>query len=186
MGILEDRSDEILAAPGRARRPNAGPVPHQPRRVGRTELTWLLGRSVLEARVQLVCQEYRLVPASGPVGSGLSRAYRSPAAGVELAADAHGTVTTIVLHFHGEDDFIPYEGTIPGGAGSVPRRSRIWAMLGRPDETGAPWRDRFLDTYGPWDRWLLGDFALHARYAPDAERLDRVTLTLPTHLPRAA
>jgi len=186
VGFAEGRTNDLVAGHARPRRRNADPVPHQARRVGRTELTELLGRSVLEARVQHVCQEYGLVPASGPGGSGLSRAYRAPAAGVELAADAHGTVTSIVLHFHGEDGFIPYEGTIPGGAGSIPRRSRIWSMLGRPDERGAPWRDRFLDAYGPWDRWLLRDLTLLAQYAPDAERLDRVTLSLPDHLPRAA
>ncbi|AGL18773.1 hypothetical protein L083_5263 [Actinoplanes sp. N902-109] len=157
-------------------------MPDQPRQAGRPELTGLLGRTVLETHVQRVCRDYALVPRSGTGGSGLSRAYLSRTAGVELAADTHGRVTTIVLHFTGDDEFTAFQGPIPGGAGSVPRRSRIWAMLGRPDETGSPRRD----TCGPFDRWAFPAFTLHAQYAGDAERVDRITLSLPGHLPRAA
>jgi hypothetical protein len=167
----------------------AAVVPPQPlaRPVGRTDLTMLLGRTVLEARVQQICQEYGLIPRSGPaVGSGLSRSYLARDAGVELAADAHGTVTTVFLHFNGDDGFTSYQGEIPGGAGSVARRSHLWAMLGRPDEQGDPYRDRFLGDYGPWDRWILAGFALHAQFATDGELLSRITLTLPDRLPRAA
>ena len=172
--------------------PGPAPLPPEParpgpRKVGRTDLTVLLGRSVLEARVQEICREYGLIPRSGTAaGSGLSRSYRSRDTGVEIAADAHGTVTTIFLHFHGDDGFITYQGEIPGGGGSVARRTHMWAMLGRPDETGDPYRDRFLGEYGPWDKWILAGFTLHAQFAPDAETLDRVTLTLPDRLPRAA
>ncbi|GID96282.1 hypothetical protein ACFQFC_39150 [Amorphoplanes digitatis] len=162
-----------------ARRVPAGPV-------RRTDLTVLLGRTVLEARVQQVCREYGLIPRSGAAGSGLSRSYLARAAGVELAADAHGVITTVFLHFHGDDGFTSYSGEIPGGAGSVARRAHLWAMLGRPDEQGAPYRDRFLGDYGPWDRWVLAGFVMHAQFAVDAESLDRVTLTLPERLPRAA
>lgn len=158
-----------------------------PRKVGRTDLTVLLGRSVLEARVQQICREYGLIPRSGAAaGSGLSRSYLARDTGVEITADAHGTVTTIFLHFHGDDGFITYQGEIPGGGGSVARRTHMWAMLGPPDETGDPYRDRFLGEYGPWDKWILAGFTLHAQFAPDAENLDRVTLTLPDRLPRAA
>src|SRR5689334_20771975 len=89
-------SNEPLFEPAHARRANADPVglptsppappsparvvpdpvPDQmaaPRPVGRTDLTLLLGRTVLEARVQQICQEYGLIPRSGAaVGSGLS------------------------------------------------------------------------------------------------------------------
>lgn len=179
---------EPLGEPALARRANSAPVglpPHRPG--GCTDLTELLGRTVLEARVQQVCREYGLIPRSGPsVGSGLSRAYLSRGAGVELAADAHGVVTTVFLHFHGDDGFSSFQGEIPGGGGTVPRRAHLRAALGHPDERGDPYRDRFLGDYGPWDRWLLGGFALHAQYATDGERLDRITLTLPDGPPRAA
>ena len=178
------------SSPPAAPEPPAGlpePVRAGPRKVGRTDLTMLLGRSVLEARVQQICREYGLIPRSGAAaGSGLSRSYRARDTGVEIAADAHGTVTTIFLHFHGDDGFITYQGEIPGGGGSVARRTHMWAMLGPPDETGDPYRDRFLGEYGPWDKWVLAGFTLHAQFAPDAETLDRVTLTLPDRLPRAA
>jgi hypothetical protein len=168
--------------------PLAEPVDRPaPRPVGRSDLTMLLGRTVLETRVQQVCREYGLIPRSGEaVGSGLSRSYLSRGAGVELAADAHGMVTTVFLHFHGDDGFTSYQGEIPGGAGSIPRRTHLWATLGQPDEQGDPYRDRFLGDYGPWDRWLLPGYALHAQYAVDGECLERVTLTLPDRLPRAA
>ena len=167
--------------------PVAPPVePPSPRPVGRSDLTLLLGRTVLEARVQQICQEYGLIPRSGSVGSGLSRAYLARDAGVELAADAHGMITTVFLHFHGDDGFTSFAGEIPGGAGSVPRRSHLWAMLGHPGEQGEGYHDRYLGDYGPWDRWLLPGLALHAQYAVDGESLERVTLTLPDRLPRAA
>ena len=195
MGFLERRAehgrqatDDSLrryrygAKPGRA---NPDPVGLPPAaRSAPTDLTQLLGRTVLEARVQQICREYGLIPRSG--GPGLSRSYLAREAGVEIAADAHGVVTTVFLHFHGDDGFTSFQGEIPGGAGSVPRRWNIWAMLGRPDETGDPYRDRFLGDYGPWDRWLLAGFVLHAQFAPDGESLHRVTLSLPDRLPRAA
>ncbi len=171
-----------------ARRSNADPIGlPAPRPVGRADLTEVLGRTVLEARVQRICREYGLIPRSGAaVGSGLSRSYLSRDAGVELAADAHGLVTTVFLHFHGDDGFTSFQGEIPGGAGSVPRRTRLREMLGHPDEQGDPYRDRFLGDYGPWDRWTLPGFALHAQFAVDGERLERVTLTLPDRPARAA
>ncbi|GAA3346041.1 hypothetical protein GCM10020358_55520 [Amorphoplanes nipponensis] len=157
------------------------------RPAARSDLTTLLGRTVLEARVQQICREYGLIPRSGEaVGSGLSRSYLSRDAGVELAADAHGMVTTVFLHFHGDDGFAPFQGEIPGGAGSDPRRSSLWATLGRPGEQGDPYRDRYLGDYGPWDRWVLAGFALHAQYGVDGERLERITLTRPDRRPRAA
>jgi hypothetical protein len=199
MGFLERRADEQRPTgpartedrygTGPGRPANAAPVglPAAPRPVGRTDLTMLLGRTVLEARVQQVCQEYGLLPRSGEaVGSGLSRSYESRAAGVELAADAYGLVTTVFLHFGGDDGFASFTGEIPGGAGSVARRTHLRAMLGHPDEQGDPYRDRYLGDYGPWDRWVLAGFVLHAQFAVDGERLERVTLTLPDRLPPAA
>ena len=203
MGFREPRADEHRQTgaartedrygtkPGRrpGGRANADPVglPAAPRPVGRTDLTMLLGRTVLEARVQQVCQEYGLIPRSGEaVGSGLSRSYVSRESGVELAADAHGMVTTVYLYFHGADGYTSFQGEIPGGAGSVPRRTHLWVMLGHPDEQGAPYRDRHQQERGPWNRWVLAGFALHAQYAVDTERLEILTLTLPDRPPLAA
>jgi hypothetical protein len=148
-------------------------------RPARTELTDLLGRSVLEARTQRICLAYGLAPRSG----GLSRCYLARDAGIEIAADPHGVVTTVLLHFDGEDGFTPYHGEIPGGAGSVPRRAGLWAALGRPDESGEPHHDPLLGDYGPWDRWLLPDYLLNAQYAQDGQNLARVTYTLPDSTP---
>ena len=144
----------------------------------RTELTELLGRTVLQARTQQICREYGLIPRAG-AGSGLSRSYLARDAGVEIAADTHGTVITVFLHFHGDDGFTSFRGQIPGGAGNVPRRAALWAALGRPGESGDPYRDQFLGAYGPWDRWALATCTLHAQYALDGENLHRITLTLP-------
>lgn len=154
----------------------------------RPELTELLGRTVLQARTQQICRAYGLIPRNGAtVGSGLSRSYLARDAGVEIAVDAHGTVVTVFLHFHGDDGFTSYRGAIPGGAGDVPRRAALWAALGRPGESGDPYRDQFLGDYGPWDRWALPACTLHAQYALDGENLHRITLTLPDpDLPQAA
>jgi hypothetical protein len=158
-----------------------------PRPAERPDLTVLLGRSVREARVQRICRQYGLIPDSGTAADAFpSRSYLSRGAGVELAADTHGTVTAVFLHFHGDDGFQSFRGEIPGGAGSVPCRAHLRAMLGAPDEQGDPYHDRFLGDYGPWDRWVLAGFALHAQFAMDGESLDRVTLTLPSRRPHGA
>jgi hypothetical protein len=145
--------------------------------VVRTDLAQLLGRTVLEVRVQQICREYGLVPRPG--GSGLSRSYLARDAGVEIAADAHGMVTTVFLHFHGDDGFASYRGEIPGGGGSATTRASLWAALGRPDTSGDPYRERFLGDFGPWDHWVLPDLRLRAQYALDGEGLHRITLTRP-------
>jgi hypothetical protein len=145
----------------------------------RPEPTDLLGRSVLEARTQRICLAYGLVPRSG----GLSRCYLAHEAGLEIAADPHGVVTTVFLHFDPEDGFTPYHGEIPGGGGSVPRRAGLWASLGRPDTGGEPFRDPMLGDFGPWDRWPLPHYVLHAQYALDGQNLYRVTYTLPDGTP---
>jgi hypothetical protein len=144
----------------------------------RPEVTDLLGRSVLQARTQQICRDHGLIPRTG-TGSGLSRSYLARDAGIEIAADTHGTIITVFLHFHGDDGFTSYRGEIPGGAGDVPRRAALWAALGRPGSSGDPYRDPFLGDYGPWDRWALPVCTLHAQYALDGENLHRVTLTLP-------
>jgi hypothetical protein len=176
------------AAPSPSTTPAAAADGEQAARpVGRTDLTTLLGRNVLDARVQRICQEYGLIPRSDTAAaSWLSRSYLSRDAGVELAANAHGTVTAVFLHFHGDDGFQSFQGEIPGGAGSVPTRAHLWAMLGAPDEQGDPYHDRFLGDYGPWDRWVLAGFALHAQFATDGESLDRVTLTPPVRRHRGS
>ncbi|PRY25656.1 hypothetical protein [Pseudosporangium ferrugineum] len=151
------------------------PVSGPPVVPARTDPSVLLGRTVLEARVQDILREYGLVP---PAGTGPSRVYLARESGVELAADLHGMITTVFLHFHGDDDFAPYTGEIPGGAGRVPRRAGLWASLGHPGGSGDPYRDRYLGDYGPWDKWALDGFHLHAQYADDGETLTRATLTL--------
>ncbi|MFI5495707.1 hypothetical protein [Actinoplanes sp. NPDC051859] len=155
--------------------PDPGPMPAPT--VRGADLGRLLGRSVLEAEVQQICREYGLIPRSGVTGSGLSRSYLARESGVELAADTHGRITTVFLHFHGDDGFVSYRGEIPGGAGAVPRRAALQSRLGPPVESGDPYDDRYLGAYGPWDRWMLPAFRLHAQYALDGETVARVTLT---------
>lgn len=174
-------SNDPLHDPSRPRRGHPGPVSAPE---DRSDLTELLGRTVLEARTQRICREYGLIPRTGP---GLSRSYLARESGVEIAADTHGVVTTVFLHFHGDDGFLSYRGRIPGGAGDVPRRAALWAALGRPGESGDPYHEKFLGDYGPWDRWTLPALTLHAQYALDGENLHRITLTRPDRgLPNAA
>jgi hypothetical protein len=185
-GHLRRAADRYTPRPG-ARNAGSGEVlfdPTWPRRAAgpadRPDLSTILGRSVLEARTQQICRAYGLIPRSGPAtGSGLSRSYLARDAGVEIAADAHGVVTTVFLHFHGDDGFTSFHGEIPGGAGTVPRRAALWAALGRPEASGDPYTDRFLGDFGPWDRWPVAGFVLHAQYALDGENLHRITLTVP-------
>jgi hypothetical protein len=189
-GARNGGSNDSQHDPARPRRANADPVgtAGTPAHSDRPALTELLGRTVLQARTQQICREYGLIPRTGATaGSGLSRSYLARDAGVEIAADAHGTVITVFLHFHGDDGFTSYRGEIPGGAGDVPRRAALWAALGRPAESGDPYRDEFLGDYGPWDRWALPACTLHAQYALDGENLHRITLTLPDpEFPQAA
>jgi hypothetical protein len=187
MGFLERRAqrfrpgDRFGPKPGPAgrRRANADPVGLAAGPGERPELTGLLGRTVLEARTQQICRAYGLIPGPAGPAAGPSRSYLARDAGVEIAADAHGTITAVFLHFHGNDGFAPYRGAIPGGGGTVPRRAALWASLGRPDVSGDAYRERFLGDYGPWDRWLLPAVTLHAQYAPDGDHLHRITLTPP-------
>jgi hypothetical protein len=147
---------------------------------GRSDLAQLLGRTVLEARVQRICREYGLLPPDGnPDGFGLSRVYLARGSGVELAANTHGIVTKVFLHFHGDDGFESYAGEIPGCGGAVPSRASLWAELGHPAESGDPYRERFLGDFGPWDRWVLPGLQLRAQYALDGDSVQRITLTLP-------
>jgi hypothetical protein len=166
-------SNEHLFDPSRRPGPDpaATPVGAPVHGAGPAEL---LGRSLLAARTQQLCRAYGL-EAQGA----LSRSYSARDRGLEIAADAHGTVTAVFLHFHGDDGFASWTGEIPGGAGPVPRRAALWAALGRPGESGDPYRDRFLGDYGPWDRWELTACTLRAQYALDGEHVDRITLTAP-------
>ena len=195
MGFLERRAEHSRQAtedslrqrpesrygtkPGRVNPDPVGLRASDPQRpaAARTDLAQLLGRTVLQARVQQICREYGLIPRPG--GSGLSRSYLAREAGVEIAADGHGMVTTVFLHFHGDDGFASYQGEIPGGGGSAATRASLWAALGRPDTSGDPYRERFLGDFGPWDRWLLPGLQLRAQYALDGDGLHRITLTRP-------
>ncbi|GGQ81879.1 hypothetical protein [Couchioplanes azureus] len=175
-----DRADPPAPVSPAASDPMPAPAPPSSPEKSRGDLARLLGHSVLEAGVQEICRKYGLIPHSGAsMSSALSRSYLARESGVELAADAHGVVTTVFLHFHGDDGFRSYRGEIPGGAGTDPRRTALWERLGRPVEMGDPYHDRFLGDYGPWDRWTLPGFHLHAQFAPDGETLARITLTPP-------
>ena len=166
--------------PARSRRSNTEPVglPATAPAGPRTDLTVLLGRSVLSAATQQICREYGLAPHPAE-GAGLTRTHLARDAGVELAADAHGIVTAVFLHCHGDDGFAPFTGDLPAGAGADPRRAAMWAALGRPDVSGDPYRDRYLGDFGPWDRWRLPACTMDAQYALDGETLRRLTLTRP-------
>lgn len=177
MGFAERRAasttvplDRFGAARARNQRGTA-----LPRRVGRPDLTLLLGRDPRDETAARLLADYRLRPALAAAGAPRPRLYRSRDTGVEAAAGPHGTITTIVLHFDPSTGYIPYHGEIPGGAGNVPRRTALRSMLGHPDEAR-----------GDQDRWLLASHTLLADYAPGSERLLRATLALPAWLPRAA
>ncbi|WP_306204051.1 hypothetical protein [Actinoplanes sp. RD1] len=141
----------------------AAPAPA--RRVGRPDLALLLGRPARDPGIRRLCAEYGLTPRPG----------RATArdTGVEVHTSPAGLITTVVLHFT-PGPFTPYHGELPAGAGTVPRRAAMWTALGRPEAVG------------PEDHWQLRSVSLRARYAPDADHLDQLTLTPPDHLPRAA
>jgi hypothetical protein len=178
MGFLErvfpGRRPAPEVAPRHARPDPVPPPPSRPPPPAppppRTDLTLLLGRNLVEPLIQDVCREYALLPA---LGAGPPRLYRSPGLGVELAADGQGTVMAIQLHFHGDDEFAPYRGPIPGRGSTIPRRSSMWASLGRPDHSTDPHRDRDL---GAADQWRFPTFLMHAEYALDGDNLLRLTL----------
>ncbi|WP_305784195.1 hypothetical protein [Symbioplanes lichenis] len=135
------------------------------RRVGRPDLALVLGRPARDPGIRRLCAEYGLTPRPGRATARHT--------GVEVHTGPAGLITTVVLHFT-PGPFTPYHGELPAGAGPVPRRAAMWSALGGPAQTG------------PEDRWQLRTLSLHARYAPDADHLDRLTLSLPGPLPRAA
>jgi hypothetical protein len=130
----------------------------------------LLGRSILEQYTQVVCREYGLVAMPG------ARVYQSRELGVELAVDDQGTVRVILLYFRGINGFGAYPGPIPGRAGTIAKRSHLWAALGRPDESTDPNREQHAGEFGPADQWRFPTFDMHAQYAVDGEALLRLTL----------
>ena len=185
MGFPDRRTFRLrpAAAPGDryAQKPGSNGSTHAMRPAGRPSnagptgagrLTDLLGRTVSQARAQELCAAYGLLPRHGG-----ARSYLARDTGLEIATDAHGTVTTVFLHFHGDDGFASFAGDIPGAPGSDPRRDSLHATLGHPDESGDASRDPYLGDFGPWDRWRRPGFTLHAQYALDGESLHRVTLT---------
>ena len=135
-------------------------------------MTQPLGRNLADPFAQDICREYELLPA---LGAGPARSFPSPAPGVSLLADDHGTVIDIFLHFHGDLDFQPHAGTIPGRGGTIRKRGSRWVALGRPDQSTDPNRDR-IDEYGASDQWRFPTFTMHALYALDNENLLRLTL----------
>jgi hypothetical protein len=172
-GARPGGSSEPLYDPGRRMNTEPVGVPIEPPARYR-DPTELLGRSVLAARTQHLLRGYGL-----SARSGLSRSYSAQHRGLEISADAHGTIIAVFLHFHGDDGFASYRGEIPGGAGSTPVRAALWAALGRPDESGEAYREKFLGDFGPWDRWGLPNCTLRAQYDLDGERVHRITLTPP-------
>jgi hypothetical protein len=146
--------------------------PPPPPPSARSDVTQLLGRNLADPFARDICREYALLPA---LGAGPARSYQSPSLGVSLLTDEHGTVLTIFLHFHGDLDFQAYPGTIPGRGGTIPKRSSLWAALGRPDQSTDPHRDRITE-YGASDQWRFPAFTMHALYALDNEDLLRLTL----------
>jgi hypothetical protein len=146
--------------------------PPPPPAAPRVDVTQLLGRNLADPFAQEICREYALVPA---LGAGPARSYQSPSLGVSLLADDYGTVINIFLHFHGDLDFQPYAGSIPGRGGTIPKRSSLWVALGRPDQSTDPNRDR-INEYGASDQWRFPTFTMHALYALDNEDLLRLTL----------
>jgi hypothetical protein len=145
-------------------------VPVQPDVVPRSDLTRLLGQSLLEGHALEVCREYALAARPG------ARFYESREHGVEVAVDEYGRVIAIRLHFGGVGGFRPYPGAIPGRGGTIPRRSSMWAALGRPAQSTDPFRDRGSGTHGPADEWQFPTFVMHAQYALDGEHLRWLTL----------
>jgi hypothetical protein len=148
------------------------PQPPPPPSAARADVTQVLGRNLSDPFAQEICREYALLPA---LGAGPARSYQSPSLGVSLLADDYGTVINIFLHFHGDLDFQPYRGPIPGRGGTIPKRSSLWVALGRPDQSTDPNRDR-INEYGASDQWRFPTFTMHALYALDNENLLRLTL----------
>src|ERR1044071_1508395 len=155
----DDRHDPI-----ETRIPPVPPPPVRP--APRTDLTHLLGLSLVEPYTREVLREYRLAP---PLGAGPVRTLQSYEMGVELAADDYGTVYAIMLHFHGDGGFEPYPGTIPGRGGTIAKRGSLWAALGRPDHSTDPDRHEHRGEVGPADQWRFPTFVMHAQYAVDGE-----------------
>ncbi|GAA0487982.1 hypothetical protein Ade02nite_12240 [Paractinoplanes deccanensis] len=122
------------------------------------DLTQLLGHNLLEGRALATSREYGLMARPG------ARAYESREAGVEVLVDDADRVTTVVLHFTGDNGFKPFQGMIPGRGGTIGRRSKLWAALGRPVSSGDV------------DEWPFPSFVMRAQYAPDGETLLRLVL----------
>ncbi|XVU22347.1 hypothetical protein ACQPZJ_34455 [Actinoplanes sp. CA-054009] len=122
------------------------------------DLTQLLGQNLLEGRALTTSREYGLMARPG------ARAYESRETGVEVLVDDFDRVTTVVLHFTGDYGFTPFAGMIPGRGGTIGRRSKLWAALGRPIASGAE------------DEWPFPYFVMRAQYAPDGETLLRLVL----------
>ncbi|MFF5077028.1 hypothetical protein ACFY36_08250 [Actinoplanes sp. NPDC000266] len=122
------------------------------------DLTQLLGQNLLEGRALTTSREYGLMARPG------ARSYESRETGVEVLVDDDDRVTTVVLHFTGDHGFTPFSGMIPGRGGTIGRRSKLWAALGRPIAGGAE------------DEWPFPYFVMRAQYAPDGETLLRLVL----------
>ncbi|GAA2628138.1 hypothetical protein [Paractinoplanes durhamensis] len=149
-------SEGVRQDPVEVRIPAIPPPPLAP--AVRTDVTQLLGRNLADQFTQEVCREYAMVALPG------GRHCQSAELGVSLGADELGTVVAIALHFHGDNGFRPYPGTIPGRGGTIPKRGSLHAALGRPDPGQ------------PFDQWRFPTFTMYALYAADNENLMRLTL----------
>ncbi|MBM2621370.1 hypothetical protein JIG36_38295 [Actinoplanes sp. LDG1-06] len=139
----------------------------QPNVVPRSDLTQLLGQNLLEGQALAVSREYGLMATQG------ARTYESREFGVRVAVDEYDTVSWVMLHFNGDSGFQAFRGAIPGRGGTIPRRSSLWAALGRPAQSTDPSRTGRGDVA---DEWVFPWFVMHAQYAPEGEMLLRLTL----------
>ena len=135
-----------------------------------SDLTRLLGQNLLEGHALAVSREYGLTATPG------ARTYESRDHGVEVAVDEFDRVAWVLLHFNGDAGFAPFRGAIPGRGGTIPRRSSLWAALGRPAQSTDPTRTRHSADAGATDEWVFPAFVMDAQYAPDGETLLRLVL----------
>jgi hypothetical protein len=96
-------------------------------------------------------------------------------AGIQILTDADGHVAAILLFGPGSLEASAYAGPLPGGLRFGMSRDEVRGLLGKPDESRDP-KVHLGQALPPWDKYRFGRRWVHARYAADASRIDRVTL----------